>query len=98
MPRLLASAVSRFCQRLVWDGSYGVGLNLFFQDFDKAVTDALDYARGRRQGGRDREGHVPVREAQVGCSRFDGLVKSFFFRWQNIIMEGIRPGGARRWL
>ena len=42
-----------------------MGLNFFFQDFDKAVTDVLDYARGRRQGGGDREGHVPVREAQV---------------------------------
>ena len=74
MPRLLASAVSRFLQRLVQDGSYRVGLNIPFQDFDKAVTDALDYARGRRQGGGDREGLVPDRESQVYWSRFNSLV------------------------
>ena len=40
-----------------------------FQDFDKAVSDALEFARGRRQGGGDREGHVPVREGEVCCYR-----------------------------
>ena len=55
-------------------GSYRVGLNIPFQDFDKAVTDALDYARGRRRGGGDREQHVPDRESQVCWSRFDILV------------------------
>ena len=46
-------------------GSYRVGLNIPFQDFDRAVTDVLNYARGRRQGGGDREGHVPDRGSQV---------------------------------
>ena len=99
MPRLLASAASRFRQRLVRDGAYGVGLNFFFQDFDKAVTDALDYARGRRQGGGDREGHVPVNEAQVCCSRVYGLVKLFFLggrilSWR-VSDRGARRGGCR---
>ena len=90
LPRLLALAISRFLQRLVRDGSYRLGLNIPFQDFDRAVTDALDYARGRRQGGGDREGHVPDRESQVCWSRFDGLVKSFFLgcrilSWRDVL-------------
>ena len=70
MPRPLATAVSKFLPRLVQVGSYRVGLNILFQDFDRVVTDALDYARGRRQGGGDREGVVPSRESQVSWSRF----------------------------
>ena len=68
MPRLLASAVSRFRQRLVQDGSYGVGLNLFFQDFDRAVSDALEYAKSHRQGDRGRGGPELVVEREVSCS------------------------------
>ena len=71
-------AALRFRRRLVRDGAFWVGTYFTFQDFDKAVCDVLVFTQGRRQGGGDREGHVPVREGQVCCSRVDGLVLLFF--------------------
>ena len=44
-----------------------IGPYLFFQEFDKAVSDALEYAKTRRPQARGREGLGLAREGEVCC-------------------------------